>query len=66
MHLKRASKRDSILFDDHVSIEFHQTRIFTHDWSMHLGWAGSSLMFVASLQWLFLSRVMRYNRMSFF
>jgi hypothetical protein len=33
---------------------------------MLLGWAGSAVIFVASIFWLFLAKVMRYNQLTFF
>ena len=66
MHFKQNTRRDNkiTLVDDNISPEYLQTRKFSYGWSMDLGWSGSFLMLIASILWLFLSKLMRYTPLS--
>ncbi|XP_046652487.1 uncharacterized protein LOC124343263 [Daphnia pulicaria] len=68
MHCKRNSRRETGFVDDPLvnPVEYNEARIFSNSWSMLLGWAGSAVIFVASIFWLFLAKVMRYNQLTFF
>nr|CAH0099045.1 unnamed protein product [Daphnia galeata] len=68
MHCKRNSRRETGFVDDPLvnPSEYNEARIFTNSWSMLLGWTGSAVIFVASIFWLFLAKVMRYNQLTFF
>ncbi|XP_032780676.2 uncharacterized protein LOC116918964 [Daphnia magna] len=68
MHCKRNTRRETGFVDDPLvtPTEYNEARIFSNSWSMLLGWTGSAVIFVASIFWLFLAKVMRYNQLAFF
>ena len=66
MHFKRISRKSCTVLDDNVAAEYQETRLFTYGWSLQFGWTGSSLIFLASVMWLLLAKMMRYNQLNFF
>lgn len=44
-----------------VWADYYSARVFTLGWSVDLGWGGVLLCVLASVLWLLLSKMMRYN-----
>jgi len=44
--------------------DFRSARIISHGWSLQLAWAGTIVCVLASIMWILLSKMMRYNPIS--
>lgn len=44
--------------------DFQTARLIFHGWSLKLAWAGSFVCLLASVMWVLLSKIMRYNPFS--
>lgn len=44
-----------------VWADYYSARVFTVGWSLDLGWGGVTLCVLASVLWILLSKIMRYN-----
>lgn len=44
-----------------VWADYYSARVFSLGWSVDLGWGGVVLCVMASILWILLSKIMRYN-----
>lgn len=44
--------------------DYYPARVYTIGWSLDLGWGGVTLCVLASVLWILLSKIMRYNPIS--
>ncbi|KAL7639258.1 UNVERIFIED_CONTAM: hypothetical protein RMT77_009747 [Armadillidium vulgare] len=64
MHFKRKTKRDCGILDSQVTEEYTKAMVLENGWSLELGWGGVITCLGASLLWLLLAKIMRYNPIS--
>lgn len=68
VHLKHKNRKAREPLDvwtriipDNSDDEFRMTRRIYHGWSLKLAWAGNCVCLLASVMWVILSKIMRYN-----
>ncbi|CAG7724240.1 unnamed protein product [Allacma fusca] len=71
VHLKDKNRHEKEMLDVWTQLtpdysEYSTARNISHGWSLTLGWAGSFVCVLASIMWILLSKIMRYNPISFF
>ena len=69
VHLKHKNRQERDPLDVWTRLtpdytEFRSARIISHGWSLQLAWAGSFVCVLASIMWMLLSKIMRYNPIS--